>query len=116
MTTYRDTIPVLIYHHHAEQHAQREEEEPVNIMFDGIADRHAERKEDYLRDSEEGGPEKDVTNRPTVFQSAEDEDQLRDYVNDNTDQWPKDIDNPKRRSFGVLESSKALESGNGDEE
>jgi len=63
-------------------------------MLDSITDRHAEREQQNLRDCPERSAEDDITNGPAVFKSAEDEDELRDDVDDSTDQWPEDVDDP----------------------
>lgn len=40
--THRNTIPVLVDHHHTQKHAQCEEEKPVDIVLDGVTYRCAE--------------------------------------------------------------------------
>lgn len=65
--SHRNTIPVLIDHHNAQEHAKCEEEKAIDVVLDGVADRHAEGEHDDLGDSEEGGTEDDVANRPAVL-------------------------------------------------
>jgi hypothetical protein len=43
-------------------------------MLDRIAYRDAKRKQQNLRDREKGYPENDITDRPPVVQSTEDQD------------------------------------------
>lgn len=40
------TIPVLVNHHDAQQHAERKDEYPVNVVGDGVADGVAESDHD----------------------------------------------------------------------
>jgi len=74
--TYRDTVPVLVDHHDAQEHAQREEKEAIDVVFDGVADRDAESEQDHLSNGEERSPKYDVSDRPTVFKRSEHEDKL----------------------------------------
>lgn len=74
--TYSDTVPVLIDHHDAQKHAKREEKEAVDVMLDGVADRDAESEQDHLSNSEEGGPEYNVSDGPTVFKRSEHKNEL----------------------------------------
>jgi len=76
MFTYSDTVPVLVDHHDAQQHAEREEKEAIDVVFYRVADRDAEGEQDHLSNSEEGGSEHDISDRPTVFESSEHEDKL----------------------------------------
>jgi hypothetical protein len=68
-----------------------------------------------LCDREKGRPEDDIANGPSIFQRTEDQDQLRDDVNDRADQRPEYVDDPKSEGAGILESCKALESRDGNE-
>jgi hypothetical protein len=109
-------IPVLVDHHDAEEHAESEEEEPVDVVFDSIADCHAEGEEDNLRDSEEGGAKENVTDRPPVVECADHEDELGDDVNEDACGRPDKVDDPKGDRVCVVEASKAFERRDGDEE
>lgn len=91
---YRDTIPIFVHHHHTEEHAERKEEESVDIVLDSIAYGDTKCKEEHLSDSEEGGTKYDIANRPSVIQGSEDKHQLRYNVDHCTDQRPKDVDDP----------------------
>ena len=54
----RLTVPVLVYHHDAQQHAEREDEDSVNVMRDGIANGVAESDhDDHSSDIEEDSEE-----------------------------------------------------------
>jgi hypothetical protein len=90
-----DRVPVLVDHHDTEEHAESEEEEAVNVVLDSIADCHAEGEEDNLGDSEEGGTEEDITNRPSVVECTGHKDELGDDVYDDTNGWPDKVDDPK---------------------
>jgi len=114
--TYSDTVPVLVDHHDAQQHAKREEKEAIDVVLDGVADRDAESEQDHLGNSEKRGPKKDVSDRPTVFKRSEHEDKLRYDVDHSADQGPQDIDDPQGDGFGVTESGILLEGGDGKEE
>lgn len=46
--TYSDTVPVLVHHHHAQKHAESEEEKTVDVVLDSIAYRHAEGEQENL--------------------------------------------------------------------
>ena len=67
-------------------------------------------------DGEECGAEDDITNRPPVVESAEDEYKLGDYINDGADQGPEDVDDPKADWLCETETCEALESADGYEE
>jgi hypothetical protein len=71
--TYGDAVPVFVDHHDAQEDAKREEKEAIDIVFDGVADRHAEREHDHLSDCEKRGSEHDISDGPTVFEGSEHE-------------------------------------------
>lgn len=83
--TYGDTVPVFVNHHDAQEHAKREEKEAVNVMFDGVADGHAEGEQDDLCNGEKRGSEYDISDGPAVFEGSEHEDKLRNDINDDAD-------------------------------
>ncbi len=85
-------------------------------MLDSVANRCAKGKQDDLCDCEESRAKYNVSNGPTILESAENEDQLRDDVNHRTDQGPEDVNDPKTERFGESETCKALERGNCNEE
>ena len=114
--TYRDTVPVPIYHHDAEEHAKREEEQAVDVVLDGVANRHREGEEDDLRNREEGGSEYNVADRPAVLECTEDKYELRDDIDDSADQGPEDVYDPQSDRLRVVETSDPLEGSNRDEE
>jgi len=116
MFTYSDTVPVLVDHHDAQQHAKREEKEAIDVVFDGVADRDAEGEQDHLSNGEECGPEYDISDRPTVFKRSEHEDKLRYDIDHGADQGPQDIDDPQGDGFGIAESDVLLEGCDSEEE
>lgn len=63
-------------------------------MLDGVTYRCAEGEQQNLSDCEESGSEDDVSDRPTVLESAKHEDQLRYDVYDCAGERPEDVDNP----------------------
>ena len=65
--THRDTVPILVDHHHAQKHAQCEKEQPVNVMLDGVAYRRAKGEQEDLCNREERRPEDNITDRPSIF-------------------------------------------------
>lgn len=84
-------------------------------MLNGIAYRRAEGKQEDLCNREESRPKDDITDRPSIFQRTEHQYQLRDDVDDCANQGPDDVDDPKSKRLGILESRKALERRDGDE-
>ena len=48
------TVPVFVHHHHTEQHAEREEEEAVNVVAHGITNLDRECKENDAANRIEG--------------------------------------------------------------
>ena len=82
---YRDTIPVFVYHHHAQKHAQREEEEAIDVMLDGVANGRTEGEHDDLCDGEERCAEQDVSYWPTILKGPENEDKLGDDIDNSAD-------------------------------
>lgn len=111
-----DRVPVFVDHHDAEEHAEGEEEEAVDVVLDSIADCHAEREEDNLCDSEEGGTEEDITNRPPVIECADHKDELGDDVYDDANGRPDKVNDPKGDGLCVAEAGKAFERCDGEEE
>lgn len=85
-------------------------------MLDSIADRHTECKQNDLGDGEEGGSEDDIANGPSVLKGAENKDKLWDDIDDGANEWPENVDDPECKGFGVIESSKSFEGGNGNKE
>ena len=63
-------------------------------MLNCIANRHAKREQYHLRNDEECRSKDNVANRPSVVERAEDENKLRDNVDDRTNERPEEIDNP----------------------
>jgi len=59
--THGDAVPVLVHHHDAEEHAEREEKEAIDVVLDGVADGDAEGEEEDLGDAKEGDAKEDVT-------------------------------------------------------
>ena len=114
--TYSNTVPVFVDHHDAQEHAKREEKEAVDVMLDGVADRDAEGEQDHLSNSEKGGSEYDISDRPTVFERPKDEDELGDNVNHSADQRPQDVDDPQGDGLRVAEPDILFEGCNGEEE
>jgi len=114
--TYSDTIPVLVDHHDAQEHAEREEKEAIDVVFDGVTDGDAESEQDDLSDSEKCGPKYDVPDRPTIFKRSEHEDKLRYDVDHSADQGPQDIDDPQGDGLGIAEPDILLEGGDCEEE
>jgi hypothetical protein len=88
MGTHGDGVPVLVHHHDGEEHAQGEEEEAVDVVLDGVADRDAKGKQKDLRRCKEQNTEDDAADGPAVVKRAEDEHELRDNVDGDTEEWP----------------------------
>jgi hypothetical protein len=82
-------------------------------MLDGIADCYAESEKKDLSDCEKRRAKDNVADGPSVVESAEDENQLRDDIDHSTDQRPQDVDNPKANWVRETESCKAFECGDG---
>jgi hypothetical protein len=102
--------------HDGEEHAEGEEEDPVDVVRDGVADLHAERKEEDASDDEEGNAKQDVADDPTVVESADDEDELRHNVDHGADSGPDQVGDEKAHGFEVGERGEALERGDGHKE
>jgi hypothetical protein len=115
-TTYCDTVPILIHHHDAQEHAEREKEKTVDVMLDGIADGDAEREKKDLSDCKERRAEYDVADGPSIVEGAEYEDELRDDVDNDTYRGPQYVYNPKADRVREIETCEAFERSNGYEE
>ena len=111
-----DRVPVLVDHHDAKEHAESEEEETVDVVLNSIAYCHAEGEEDNLGDSEEGGAEEDITNRPPVVECSGYKDELGDDVYDDTNGWPDKVDDPKGDGVFEVEAGETFECCDGEEE
>ena len=114
--TYGDAVPVFVDHHDAQEDAKREEKEAIDIVFDGVADRHAEGEQDHLSNCEKRGSEYDISDRPTVFECPEHEEQLRHDINHSAHQRPQDVNDPQGNRFSIAESSEPFEGSDSDEE
>lgn len=95
----RDRIPVLVHHHDAKEHAKREEEDSVNVVFHSIANRCREGKEHYLSNDEEGSTKNNIADRPTVLERPENQNKLGDDIYDRADERPQNVDDPKTNRF-----------------
>lgn len=84
-------------------------------MFDGITNRNTERKQEDLGDGEKGSAKHNITNWPPILESPEDQDELRNYVYDDADEWPQDIDYPETDGLVETEPGKLLEGSDRDE-
>lgn len=85
-------------------------------MFDRVTNCHTERKQQHLTSSIKRCTKDDITYWPSIFECAEDEDELGDDVDGDTNQRPDYVDYEESDGFGVWESEKLLECGYGDEE
>lgn len=72
--------PYLVHHHHGQKIANRGEEQPVQIMFDIVADGVAEDVENDLTNDEEKNAKRDVPQRPSILERIGDENDLHDDV------------------------------------
>lgn len=88
VTTYGNAIPIFVNHHHAQEHAKSEEEQSIDIMLDGVANRHAESEEKNLGNSEKCCTKNNVTQGPTVIKRAEDENELWHDIDHSTNKRP----------------------------
>lgn len=86
--TYSYTIPVFVDHHHTQEHTEGEEEQPIDVVLDGVADRHAESEQENLGDGEESSAKNNVTDGPSVVEGAEDKNKLRDNIDNCADERP----------------------------
>lgn len=41
MATYGNAVPVFVDHHYAQEHAEREKEQSVDVVLDGVANCYA---------------------------------------------------------------------------
>jgi len=101
---YRNRVPVLVNHHNAQEDAECEEEQSINVVLDCVADGYAESEKEDLAACEESGAEHDVTDGPPVFQRAEDQDELGDNVDWHADDRPNDVDDKEGHGFCVVEA------------
>lgn len=113
--SHRDVIPVFVHHHDAQEDAQSEEEQSVDIMLDGVADRDTEGKQEDLATSEEDGAEDDVADGPAVLEGTEDEYELGNDVHGDADDGPQEVDHEERHRLREGESELGFECADGDE-
>jgi hypothetical protein len=103
---------LLVHHHDGQKRKEGGEKETVQIVFDGIADGDVEAVNDGLADGEKCGSKDNVANRPSVVQSADDEDELKDDINDDA-KCVEDVGNdPETQGLGGCHSGYTLERGN----
>jgi len=114
--TYGDTVPIFIDHHHAQQHTKREEEQPIDVVFYRIAYRNAECEQENLTSCVEGRAKDDITDWPSILESTEYEDELRDDVHRDADERPKHVYDVQCYRRRVGKAEELLESGDSDEE
>ena len=80
-------------------------------MLHCITDGYTKRQEHNLRDNKERHSKYDVANRPTVFECSEHKHELWHYVNDGTDCWPENVDDPETDRRCALEPCEWFERG-----
>lgn len=110
------TVPVLVNHHHSEEHAKLEEEDAIDVVRDGIADRDAEGEEDDAANNVEGNAEQDVANDPAVVKSADHQDQLRYRIDEHNEDGVTQVGKEQSHSVGLAETTPVLESTCRDDE
>lgn len=110
-----DRVPELVHHHDGEEHAERVEERPVEVVRHGVADRVAKRKQQDLADDPERGPKDDVADGPAVVQRAEDEQQLRDDVDHDAREVEDELEDPEAGRFRAREAGGVLEGADRDQ-
>ena len=84
-------------------------------MCDSFTDGDAESVQDHLSDYEEGRSKNDVSNRPPVVQRANDEDELKYDVNEDTGSVKYEFNYPESDGRGGGERGEVLERCYGDE-
>ena len=112
---FGDRVPELVHHHDGEEHAERVEERPVEVVRHGVADRVAKRKQQDLADDPERGPKDDVADGPAVVQRAEDEQQLRDDVDHDAREVEDELEDPEAGRFRAREAGGVLEGADRDQ-
>lgn len=70
-------------------------------MRDGIADGDAECKEENAADSVETNAENNVTDDPAVVEGADNEDELRNNVDDGDNQWEDQVGDEQTNRLGI---------------
>ena len=85
-------------------------------MRHGVANICAEREEENTADDVEGRTEDDVAEDPTIVQGADDENELRDDVNDNADGGEDQVGNEEADGFVEAKNGDILKCRDGDEE
>jgi hypothetical protein len=112
---FGDTVLVLVNHYDTEKHAQCEEE-VVDIVLYSIADGSRGCKQKNLGNDGKCSAKDNVANRPAIIKGTEDKNELRDNVDNDTDNAPEDVDHPKSNNISVEEAGETLKDGSGDEE
>jgi hypothetical protein len=92
------------------------EEQAIDVVLDGVADRGRKCEQEHLCDCEERCTEHDIANRPTIIKRAENEHQLRNGVDDSTHKRPEDVNDPKSYRLRVAKARESLECRDGKEE
>ena len=100
---FQRTIPVLVDHHDGQEHADGEEENPVDVMRNGITDLDTESKQENAANDVEGDTEDDVADNPSVVQCSDDENELRDRVDDDADGWEDEVGDEEADGIGIGE-------------
>lgn len=104
----------LVDHHDCEQVTDGRKEQAVKVMLDTVADGVAKDVQNYLADNEEEDAKNDIAHRPAVLESAENENDLADEVNEE-ENGVHDVRNDEDAD-GVLsiQTGPVLESEKGD--
>ena len=131
------TVPVLVDHHDAEQHAEREDEDPIDVVRDGVANSVAECNHDHDSGNVEEYPERlnkidrvnsmhlflmagkatyDVSNGPSIIQCPDDQNKLADDVDQEARGREDQVGDEQSDRLCILEPSKVLEGSDGDKE
>lgn len=88
----------------------------IHQLTDGITDLDTEGKEEDHTDGVEPNTKEKISDDPSVVECPHDQDQLRDKVDDHTDQWEDEVGDEKTGSVGVRHAGVSVESRDSDEE
>jgi hypothetical protein len=81
-----------------------------------ITDGSRESKQKNLGNDGKCSAKDNVANRPAIIKGAEDKNELRDNVDNNTDNVPEDVYHPKPNNVSVEEAGETFKGGGGNEE
>lgn len=102
-----DRVPILIHHHDGEKGADGAKEIAVDIMLSSLTELNTDSQLEYLTEDKKGQSKQDITQRPAIIQSIQDQNDLHHHVDEEEYTIEDKVDDEESCSITRAESSSA---------